>query len=100
MTDPRISPRAQLDLEEAWAFLSQRNETAADRLIDAILKQCRIHAQFPLTGRPRDDLSPGLRSFNVSPYVIFFRSREETIEVVRLLHGSRDVETIIKEDSV
>jgi toxin ParE1/3/4 len=49
-------------------------------------------------GRPRDDLAPGLRSFVVSPYVIYFRPAGDTIEVLRVLHGRRDIDTIMKSD--
>ncbi len=32
----------------------------------------------------------------VLPYVVFYRPAEDTIEVVRVLHGSRDIDTIMK----
>ena len=49
-------------------------------------------------GRPRPELAPGLRSFVVHPYVIFFRPAEDTIEVIRVLRGSRDIAAIMKKD--
>src|SRR5439155_23984854 len=69
MSEPRISEQADSDLEEAWDYLAQTNEPAADRLLDGILKAARLHAQFPLMGRPRDDLAANLLSFVVLPYV-------------------------------
>ncbi len=98
MSDPRITPRAQLDLDEAWDWLAERNEAAADRLLDAILARARQHASFPLMGRPREDLLPGLRSFVVRPYVVFYRPAQDTIEVLRVLRGSRDIEAIFAEE--
>jgi toxin ParE1/3/4 len=95
MSEPRLTGRAESDLDEAWDHLAQKNEAAADRLLDNILAQARLHAQFPLTGRPRDDLTPGLRSFVVSPYIIFFRPIDDTIEVIRVLHHARDVDAIM-----
>jgi toxin ParE1/3/4 len=96
MSEPRITEQAESDLDEAWDYLAQRNESAADRLLDTVLERARVHAQFPLMGRPRDDLSPGLRSFVVSPYVVFYRPVVGTIEVIRVLHGARDVDSIMK----
>jgi toxin ParE1/3/4 len=99
MKQPRITAQAQVDLDQAWDFLAQRNLRAADRLLDRILERARLHAQFPLMGRPRDDLVPGLRSFSISPYVVFYRPAKKTIEVLRVLHGSRDVDAIMKSHS-
>ncbi len=52
----------------------------------------------PESGRSREVLSPGLRSFVVAPYVVFFRSTADTIEILRVLHGRRDIERIMRED--
>jgi toxin ParE1/3/4 len=96
MSEPRITPQGEADLEAAWAYLAQQSEAAADRQLDAILERARFHAQFPLAGRSREDLSPGLRSFVVRPYVVFFHAVDDTIEVLRVLHGSRDIDSIMQ----
>jgi toxin ParE1/3/4 len=98
MTNPVITEPARQDLDEMWDWLAGRNEPAADRLLDAILQRAQLHASQPLMGRPRDDLRPGLRSFVVRPYVVFYRPVEGTIEVLRVLHGSRDTESIMREE--
>ena len=98
MTAPRITTQAQADMDDAWDYLAERNPAAADRLLDDLLERAHFHAQHPLAGRPRDDLVPGLRSFVVRPYVAFYRVAEDTIEVVRVLHGSRDIDSIMKSE--
>lgn len=97
MSEPRITRQAQRDLEEIWDNLAQRNEEAADRLLEAIMEKVRFHARFPLTGRLRDDLAPHLRSSAVDRHVVFFRPVDDTVEVLRVLHGSRDVDTLMKD---
>src|SRR5436309_1485230 len=99
MSEPRITAQARADLEAAWDSVAESNEAAADRLLDTILKQARLHAQFPLMGRPRNDLAANVRSFVVRPYVVFYRPVENTIEVLRVLHGARDIEGIFAEES-
>ena len=47
--------------------------------------------RFPCLDQNRDEIGPGLRSFVVSPYVVFYRQVEDTIEVLRVLHGARDL---------
>jgi toxin ParE1/3/4 len=95
MSKPRISEQAEADLHHAWEYLAERNEAAADRLMDDILERARLHAQFPLMGSIREDLGTGLRSFVVSPYIVIYRPFKDTIEVLRVLHGSRDIPEIM-----
>src|SRR5713226_1802320 len=99
MKEPRITEQAEADLEEAWEFIAQRSVKVADRLIDRILERSRLHSKFPLMGRPRDDLVPGLRSFAIASYVIFYRPAGDTIEVLRVLYGARDIDAIMKAPS-
>ena len=65
-------------------------------MVDAVLEGSRMHVRFPGMGPSRDELRPGLRCFVVSPYVVFYRPVEDTIEVLRILHGARDIGSIIE----
>jgi toxin ParE1/3/4 len=47
----------------------------------------------PLMGKSADEFSPGLRSFPVGSYLIFYRPIVGGIELARLLHGARDITT-------
>lgn len=40
--------------------------------------------------RARDEILPGLRSVVVHPYTVFYRVRDDTVEIVRVLHERRD----------
>jgi toxin ParE1/3/4 len=42
-------------------------------------------------GRHREELAAELRSFLVDNFVIFYRPMDGGIEVVRILHGARDL---------
>lgn len=97
MSEPIIAEEARADLDEAWDYLSTRSPKAADKLIDRFAKSARVHARFPESGRSRNEIAPDLRSFVVAPYVAFYRPKEDTIEVLRFLHGRRDVERILRE---
>jgi toxin ParE1/3/4 len=52
---------------------------------------------MPGMGRKRDDLGKGLRSFPVKKYLIFYRQAKDDIEIVRVLHGSRNIEKFFSE---
>jgi hypothetical protein len=42
-------------------------------------------------------LAPELRSFPVGRYVVFYRPQDDGIDVVRVLHSARDIESISEE---
>jgi toxin ParE1/3/4 len=58
----------------------------------------KLIAESPYIGREREELAPGIRSFPAGRYLIFYRPIADGIEIVRVLHGSRDVDTIISEE--
>ena len=98
MKEPLLTDEARDDLAEIWATIAEaRDERTADRMHRKILASCRSKAQFPESGRMRDEILPGLRSVVVRPYVAFYRTEGDTILVVRILHGRRDVERIMGE---
>jgi len=41
---------------------------------------------------------PGLRSVLVLPYGIFYRVAESSVDIVRVLHGRRDLDAIFPDD--
>lgn len=96
MSEPRLTEQAEGDLDELWAYIAENNPDAADRMVDAVLEGSRMHVRFPNMGQSRDDLRPGLRCFVVSPYVVFYRPVEDTIEVLRILHGARDTDRLLE----
>jgi toxin ParE1/3/4 len=70
---------------------------AADRLLDDVQESCQLLAIQPKAGRARDEVAPQLRSFPVGRYVVFYKPQGGGIEVVRVLHSARDIESIAEE---
>jgi toxin ParE1/3/4 len=85
------SPQAEQDLREIWLFIATDNEGAATRLLRSIAEKCDLLADFPGMGRLRPELGHGLHSFTVGSYVVFYQTIEGGIEIIRVLHGARDV---------
>ena len=52
--------------------------------------------QFPGAGQARSELMPNLRSFPVGRYLIFYRPIPDGIEVLRVLHGARNLRKIFR----
>ena len=87
------SPEAENDLDEIWLYIAQDNPYYADKLIDEIEETSQKLARFPDMGKNRNELHLGLQSFPVGMYLIFFMPISGGINIVRVLHGMRDIDT-------
>ncbi|GJL54767.1 MAG: plasmid stabilization protein [Nitrospirales bacterium] len=87
-------PLALQDLDDIWDYIAQDNPQAADHFIDTVEEKCRLLAEFPKLGTTCDSLFPALRFFVIGKYLLFYLPLEAGIEVVRVLHGSRDLESL------
>jgi toxin ParE1/3/4 len=87
----RRSPKARSDLLEIWLYIAERNPAAADRVLDAIEHVFGLIAAQPLIGRQRPELSAGIRSFAVMSWVVFYRAHDQFVDIVRVVHGARDL---------
>ena len=90
--------QAEADLAEILDYLEERNPQAAEQLATDIDDRCTLLSQLPLMGRTRDELGPGLRSVVVQQYVLFYRVTATAVEILRILHGARDIDSIMKTD--
>jgi toxin ParE1/3/4 len=93
----RFTEQAQRDLENISDYIARDNLTNALRFVDRLEARCRLHSLHPLLGRSRNDLRPGLRSFPFGRYVIFYRPLHDGIEVIRVLHGARDLRRALRD---
>jgi len=89
-----LSPLADDDLDEIWLHIAHDNEPAADKMVRKIFETIDLLTKTPLMGRMREELRPEVRSFGVSPYVIFYRPQANIIEIIRVLHNARDMDAI------
>jgi toxin ParE1/3/4 len=86
----RLSALAEQDLQDIWSYVAEdASPDTADRLIDAIIERFELLAEQPRMGRLRPEFGPGVRSFAVESYVIYYRD-EGGLLVARILHGRRD----------
>jgi toxin ParE1/3/4 len=92
-------PRARTDIADIWDYIAEDSEVRADAFIDRIDQKFQALADQPDMGRTRSELEEGLRSFPVGRYVIFYLSKPGGIEIVRVLHGARDLIAIFDSDT-
>jgi toxin ParE1/3/4 len=95
-----VSSRAEKDLEELATYISRDNLDAALRLIDAANATFESLARFPGLGEPCEFDNPRLaemRRWRIDGfvrYLLFYIPRDDEIEVVRILHGARDLNRV------
>lgn len=98
MSGYKLAPRANRDLAAIEDYIAADSPAAARRTIIALRSKCRMLSRTPRIGKRRDELAPDLRSFPMKNYTIFYRLAEKGIEIIRILHGARDIERIFSEE--
>jgi toxin ParE1/3/4 len=88
------SPRARQDLVEIWRYIADESgEPRADRYLRRLNDVVSYLAQQPPMGRKRPEIpEEGIRSFSAESHVIFYIALQDGIELVRVIHGSQDLE--------
>jgi toxin ParE1/3/4 len=93
-----IMPLAEQDIEVIGDYIARDDPARAVSFVGELREQCMRIADNPLGYRERPELAPGLRSCAHGNYVIFFDASPDVVEVVRVLHGARDLPTVLSED--
>lgn len=89
-----VSPEAEQDMIDIWLHIAEDQPVNADHFLEHLEDKAHKLAEFKDLGADRRELAPGIRSFPVDRYVLYYRVNEYGIELVRVLHGSRDVNLV------
>ena len=91
-----LTPLAEQDVSEIWDYIANDSIEAADRVLAALEKIMHRLAKNPGIGHMRKDLADCRhRFFLVYSYLIVYRFEIEPLQVIRVLHAARDVQTIL-----
>ncbi|RJP24378.1 MAG: type II toxin-antitoxin system RelE/ParE family toxin [Candidatus Omnitrophota bacterium] len=89
-----LTPQAIHDLNEIHDYTAKNHPRNALQFVDLLEEKCLEISQSPEIGKSRNELAPRLRSFPFRNYIIFYRPISSGVEIIRILHGYRDVEAI------
>ncbi len=80
---------ALANLNAEAEYISQDSPAAAARTVAAILDAVDLLKKYPASGRP--GRVPGTRELVVrgTPYIVPYRVRGDTVELLRVFHGAR-----------
>jgi toxin ParE1/3/4 len=69
-----------------------RTRKYLDRMLDLIDRV----AENPMLGRDAELPRPGLRKIKAGSHVVFYTVSDDRVEVVRILHESRDIKALLR----
>jgi len=91
-------PLAEQDLDDIWLNIALDSPSAADRVIDRLTDAEYLLCENPMVGRSREELAPGLRSWPVGNYLIFYMTQPGQTIIVRVAWGGRNLPDLVRSD--
>lgn len=96
-----MRPEARAGIRELADWIADRDADLALAFLDAVDEVLRNLLEMPEIGAPRTFKNPDLRGVRMWPIpkfperLIFYRPTEAGIEVIHVLHASRDYRRIL-----
>jgi len=91
-----LSKDAELDVLRALDYLESRSERAAMAMERRFIDDFIYLSEWPGTGHTHRDLPfPDLKTWKVTDYVIVYNPHTVPLEIYAVLHGSRDLTSVI-----
>ena len=94
----RYLPAAQEDLLSILEFIAKDSPRRALSLVDKLDERISQLEHHPLLGRlPRHPKlrEYGYRVLNIESYLAFYTIRGQTVEIHRVVHGSRNLDNLV-----
>src|SRR6476619_4983480 len=93
-------PQAERDIEECFVYIAEDNVDIAVEFLAAVEASVEQLGEFPMMGKSREFQNKQLRSVRMwhvkgfENYLIFYMATVTAIEIIRVLHSSRDIEDL------
>jgi addiction module RelE/StbE family toxin len=92
----RLTSEAKADLEDIGDRIAERNPVRAVTYLRELRERALRIGEFPHAGPPRPKLGEGIRITVHGKYLIIYRVRDETVQILRVLHGARDLDALFE----
>lgn len=95
------SPAAASDLLDHVSYLAESSLQVADRFLGSVEATFELLAGNPELGATYISTSPRLDDVRVwsvkgfANHLVFYRASGQAVEILRILHGARDLELIL-----
>jgi len=97
--------QACADLNGIWETIAMPSDrfgstnaehlAAARNFVDQFEQVCQLLTLHPEMGPPRYELQEGIRSLLFQRYVIFYRTRGNCVEIMRIIRAAREVDAVV-----
>lgn len=100
----RVRPAAQADIDDSAEYLAADSLDVGQRFLRQVNEGIEEICEAPELGAVREFNNPriiGLRARPVkgfSNWRVYYLVADETVEIVRVLHGARDLERLFSEE--
>lgn len=94
-----FTPLAEQDLEAIGDYIAADNPVRALSFVRELRAQCQRILLTPSGYCLRSELGEGIRSCAHGHYVIFFEADADSVFIVRILHGARDIPATFSTDT-
>jgi len=93
-----LAPAAARDLVAIWRYIRKQSSPQMADQVESVIRQKFVFlARNPGAGHRRKNLtSENVKFFAVYSYLIVYRPELKPVQIVAILHGRRDVESILK----
>ena len=85
----RYSPQAFADRERIFEYLRARSPSGARKVMESIRTAAAQLAEQPHSGYRTDDYNVRVKFVIQYPYKIFYRVRDDIVEIAHIRHTSR-----------
>lgn len=92
-----LSAEAIRDLDEIATYLAKVNIQSGENFIKRFGKKSNNLIKFPYMGRNYNQIAPDLRGIPLDGYIILYQVTEQEIEIVRVVSGYRDLESLFSD---
>ena len=85
----RYTPEAFADRERIFDYLHERSPSGARRVLASIREAVRLLGEHPYSGHQTDIINVRVKFVTRYPYKIFYRIRDEIVEILHIRHTPR-----------
>ncbi len=96
MSRPKVAPEARQNIGEIFQYIERDNRSAALRVAGRLEETFELLAAQPMMGEQHNEFGENVRLFSVDKYVVFFRPLEDTVEILAVIHGARDLNAVFQ----
>lgn len=96
MSVVKYANTARADVALIVDTILQDSVTGAESFLDDLERVVNLIGQYPLAGRKRTEVEAGVRSMPMGGYVVFYQPMKNSVVIVRVIHGARDIGSLLE----